>query len=73
MLQFVTARTLFLCVGLANLIAAILVCRLLPQELVAYLSRRIFRLLYRVEVNGLEHFHEAGRKGGDRRQSHLAS
>jgi acyl-[acyl-carrier-protein]-phospholipid O-acyltransferase/long-chain-fatty-acid--[acyl-carrier-protein] ligase len=62
MLQFVTARTLFLFVGLANLIAAILVCRLLPQELVAYLSRRIFRLLYRVEVNGLEHFHEAGRK-----------
>ncbi len=62
LLQFVTARTLFLCLGLANLAAAVLICRLLPQELVAYLSRRLFRLLYRVEVKGIENFHAAGRK-----------
>ena len=43
----------------------------LPQELVAYLARLLFRLLYRVEVKGLENFHEAGRARGDRRQPHL--
>jgi len=61
-LQFMTARTLFLLLGLFNMAAAIMICRLLPQELVAYLSRRVFRLFYRVEVKGIENFHAAGRK-----------
>jgi acyl-[acyl-carrier-protein]-phospholipid O-acyltransferase/long-chain-fatty-acid--[acyl-carrier-protein] ligase len=62
LLRFITARTLFLCLGLANMAAAILICRLLPQELVAYLSRRLFRILFRVEINGSENFYAAGRK-----------
>lgn len=55
-------RTIFLLAGLANALAAAYICKLLPQELVAYLARLLFGLLYRVEVTGLEHFHEAGRR-----------
>jgi acyl-[acyl-carrier-protein]-phospholipid O-acyltransferase/long-chain-fatty-acid--[acyl-carrier-protein] ligase len=62
MLKFVTARGLFLALAIANAFAALWICRLLPQELVAYLSRRLFRLLYRVEVKGMENYEAAGRK-----------
>ena len=55
-------RGLFLSLAIANGIAAILICRLLPQELAASVAKWLFRLLYRVEVKGLEHFHAAGRK-----------
>jgi acyl-[acyl-carrier-protein]-phospholipid O-acyltransferase/long-chain-fatty-acid--[acyl-carrier-protein] ligase len=62
LLQFVTARTLFLSLAIANVVAALLICRLLPQELITYLARRLFRLLYRVELRGMENFRAAGRK-----------
>jgi acyl-[acyl-carrier-protein]-phospholipid O-acyltransferase / long-chain-fatty-acid--[acyl-carrier-protein] ligase len=58
----VSQRGLFLSLAAANAIAAILICRLLPQELVANISRQIFRLFYHVEVKGLENFAAAGRK-----------
>ncbi|MBI3672733.1 MAG: acyl-[ACP]--phospholipid O-acyltransferase, partial [Rhizobiales bacterium] len=58
----VSQRGLFLALAIANGVAAILICRLLPQEFVAYVSRQIFRLVYRVEVKGIENFHAAGRK-----------
>ena len=62
LLQVMTARGLFLCLGLANALAAVWICRLLPQELVANLLRQAFRLFYRVEVKGLENFAAAGRR-----------
>ena len=55
-------RGLFLSLAITNGIAAILICRLLPQELVASVAQWLFRVLYRVEVKGLENFHAAGRK-----------
>ncbi|MFT3988203.1 acyl-[ACP]--phospholipid O-acyltransferase [Aestuariivirga sp.] len=55
-------RTMFLSLAVANGIAAILICRLLPQELAASIAQWIFKLLYRVEVKGEENFHAAGRK-----------
>jgi len=55
-------RTMFLSLAIANGIAAILICRLLPQELAASIAQWIFKLLYRVEVKGEENFHAAGRK-----------
>jgi acyl-[acyl-carrier-protein]-phospholipid O-acyltransferase/long-chain-fatty-acid--[acyl-carrier-protein] ligase len=61
-LKFVTARGLFLALAIANAFAAVWICRLLPQELIAYLARRWFRLLYRVEVRGMENYVAAGRK-----------
>ncbi|MGQ0483762.1 MAG: acyl-[ACP]--phospholipid O-acyltransferase [Hyphomicrobiales bacterium] len=62
LLEFMSQRGLFLALALANAVAALLICSLLPQELTAYMARRLFRLLYRVEVKGLEHFAAAGRK-----------
>jgi acyl-[acyl-carrier-protein]-phospholipid O-acyltransferase/long-chain-fatty-acid--[acyl-carrier-protein] ligase len=57
-----SVRGLFLLTGLANAIAAIVICQLLPQELAAYVARRLFRLFYRVEIKGFENFAKAGRK-----------
>jgi acyl-[acyl-carrier-protein]-phospholipid O-acyltransferase/long-chain-fatty-acid--[acyl-carrier-protein] ligase len=62
LLRVMTSRGLFLTLGLANALAALWICRLLPQELVANISRQIFRVLYRVDVHGLENFAAAGRK-----------
>jgi acyl-[acyl-carrier-protein]-phospholipid O-acyltransferase / long-chain-fatty-acid--[acyl-carrier-protein] ligase len=57
-----SVRGLFLVAGLANAVAALLICQLLPQELAAYVARRLFRLFYRVEIKGFENFAKAGRK-----------
>jgi acyl-[acyl-carrier-protein]-phospholipid O-acyltransferase/long-chain-fatty-acid--[acyl-carrier-protein] ligase len=57
-----SARGLFLALGIANAFAALYICRLLPQELIASLARWLFQILYRVEVRGIEHFAAAGRR-----------
>jgi acyl-[acyl-carrier-protein]-phospholipid O-acyltransferase / long-chain-fatty-acid--[acyl-carrier-protein] ligase len=57
-----SARGLFLALGLANLLAAIFVIRLLPHEALAGLARLLFRLLYRVEVKGLHNVTARGRR-----------
>ena len=57
-----TAKGLFLVLGIANLIAALYIIRLLPHELLAGAARFLFRLFYRVEIKGLEHLEAAGRK-----------
>ena len=62
MLQLVSPRTLFLALAFANLIAATMAIKLLPQELLGAVLRFIFRLCYRVEVKGLEHYQAAGRR-----------
>jgi acyl-[acyl-carrier-protein]-phospholipid O-acyltransferase/long-chain-fatty-acid--[acyl-carrier-protein] ligase len=55
-----TVRTLFLLAGIANAVVAVYIVRLLPQELLASFARALFRLFYRVEVKGLDHFRAAG-------------
>ncbi len=62
LLQLISAQGLFLCLGLANAVAAIWICFLLPQETLANFARQLFRLLYRVEVKGLENYKAAGRR-----------
>ncbi len=57
-----SARGLFLCLGLANLLAAIYIIRLLPHDLLSAIARSVFRFFYRVEVKGLENLDAAGRK-----------
>jgi acyl-[acyl-carrier-protein]-phospholipid O-acyltransferase / long-chain-fatty-acid--[acyl-carrier-protein] ligase len=57
-----SARGVFLALGIANIIAGIYIIRLLPHEILASAARAVFRLLYRVEVKGLENYHSAGRK-----------
>ncbi len=61
-LQVMSQRSQFLALGLANAVAAVLICSLLPQEFTAYVTRRLFRFLFRVEVRGLENFTAAGRR-----------
>ncbi|CAN5375315.1 acyl-[ACP]--phospholipid O-acyltransferase [soil metagenome] len=57
-----SVRSLFLLLGIANAFAAIYICGLLPQELIASIARWVFTLLFRVEVRGIENFHAAGRR-----------
>jgi acyl-[acyl-carrier-protein]-phospholipid O-acyltransferase/long-chain-fatty-acid--[acyl-carrier-protein] ligase len=57
-----TARGLFLTLGLANLLAAIYIIRILPHEALAGFARAMFRLLYRVDVRGLENVTARGRR-----------
>ena len=57
-----SARGLFLALGIANLLAALYIIRLLPHELLAAFARTVFRLVYRVEVRGLDNLEAAGRK-----------
>jgi acyl-[acyl-carrier-protein]-phospholipid O-acyltransferase/long-chain-fatty-acid--[acyl-carrier-protein] ligase len=52
--------TLFLVVAAFNAVAAALCVFLLPQELIKGIGRQLLRLLYRVEVKGIENYHAAG-------------
>ena len=62
LLKLMSAQGFFLLLGLCNAVASIFVARLLTQELAASIARFFFRLLYRVEVKGLENYKAAGRK-----------
>ncbi len=62
LLQVMSARGVFLSLAFANAIAALWSIRLLPQEMMANFARQLFRLLFRVEVRGMEHYKAAGRK-----------
>jgi acyl-[acyl-carrier-protein]-phospholipid O-acyltransferase / long-chain-fatty-acid--[acyl-carrier-protein] ligase len=62
LLQGMTARGLFLMLGIANIVAAIVAIRLLPQETAGTIARGLFNLFFRVEVKGLENYEAAGRK-----------
>ena len=55
-----TVPQIFLVIGIANAAVAVYICKLLPQELIKYLGRRLFRLLYRVEVHGMKNYKAAG-------------
>jgi acyl-[acyl-carrier-protein]-phospholipid O-acyltransferase / long-chain-fatty-acid--[acyl-carrier-protein] ligase len=52
--------TLFLIVAVLNALAAALCIFLLPQELLKSIGRQLLRLLYRVEVRGMENYRAAG-------------
>ncbi len=53
---------IYLSVAVANGFVAALVCQLLPQEVIKVLVRRLFRLLYRVEIIGMENYKSAGER-----------
>ncbi|HUK10438.1 MAG TPA: acyl-[ACP]--phospholipid O-acyltransferase [Stellaceae bacterium] len=61
MLYFgLTVQQVFLIVGIANAAAAVVVLRLLPGMLLKAILSVLLRLLYRVEVKGLENVAKAG-------------
>jgi len=51
---------LFLILGVANALVTVWICKLLPQDVLRMLARTLFRLVYRVEVTGLENVAAAG-------------
>ena len=53
---------IYLGVAIANGFVALIVCRLLPQEVIKALARRVFRLLYRIEIIGMDHYQNAGER-----------
>jgi len=57
-----TIPELFLAIGVLNGFVALYICRLLPQEVVKGLGRQLFRLLFRVEIRGVENIKLAGEK-----------
>ena len=57
-----TIPEVFLTVAIMNAFVALYICRLLPEELVRSITRTLFRLLYRVEVQGMENYNKAGKK-----------
>ncbi len=57
-----SARGLFLILGLANLLAAAYIIRILPHETLARAARFLFSFFYDVEVKGLENYKAAGKK-----------
>ena len=50
----------FILIAVANLIVAIYICNLLPEELVKSFLIWLFKTLYRVEVRGIENYYDAG-------------
>ncbi len=53
---------LFLLVGLANLAVVVIICGLLPDEMLRALFGMVFRLAYRVRVQGLDNLPAAGER-----------
>ncbi|MEO9168543.1 MAG: MFS transporter, partial [Aestuariivirga sp.] len=53
---------LYLWLGIANLGIVIWLAYYMPQTLLATSARFLFRLFYRVEVKGMEHYQAAGKK-----------
>jgi acyl-[acyl-carrier-protein]-phospholipid O-acyltransferase/long-chain-fatty-acid--[acyl-carrier-protein] ligase len=51
-----------LVLGIANGVMAVVVCGLLPEHALKALLRRLFRLLWRVELDGLENMAQAGER-----------
>ncbi len=53
---------LYLWLGIANLGIVVWLAYYMPQTLLASSARFLFRLFYRVEVKGMEHYQAAGKK-----------
>ncbi len=53
---------IFLTVALLNAVVAIYICGLLPDALIKAMLVSLFKLVYRVEIKGVEHYRNAGDK-----------
>jgi len=57
-----TVTQIFLVVGILNAVAAVVVMRLIPGVILKTLLAALFRLVYRVEVKGIENYRKAGER-----------
>lgn len=53
---------IFLLVAMINLVVAVYICNLIPEELAKSFLVWLFKLLYRVEIRGLENYEKAGKR-----------
>ena len=58
----ISVRMIYVLLGIINAGVALYSIALLPQTLFAAAARGLFRLLYRVEVKGMDNYHAAGKK-----------
>jgi acyl-[acyl-carrier-protein]-phospholipid O-acyltransferase/long-chain-fatty-acid--[acyl-carrier-protein] ligase len=57
-----TIPHVFFVLAALTVVAAVIVCALLPQDVMLMLARALLRAAYRVEVRGLEHVEAAGER-----------
>lgn len=57
-----TLPEIFLAMGMLSVLVAAYVCLLLPDALLMLFGRLLFKVLYRVEVRGMEHYEAAGER-----------
>jgi len=57
-----TTPQIFLVIGLFNIVATAYACRLLPEALVKTFVCWLLKILYRVEIKGMENYHRAGKR-----------
>ncbi|MEM7172656.1 MAG: acyl-[ACP]--phospholipid O-acyltransferase [Pseudomonadota bacterium] len=57
-----TVPQVFLTVAIINLLVALYICKLLPDALVKGFFTFLFKLAYRIEVRGLEHWAASGQR-----------
>lgn len=57
-----TIPAMFLVVGIFSAFVAVYIVQLLPQDLVQSIARTVLKALYRVEVNGLDHYQKVSNK-----------
>lgn len=55
-------RDLFLTFALLNALAAVYICGLLPDYLFKSLLQALFKVVYKVEIRGLENYEKAGKR-----------
>ncbi len=58
----ISISTLILTVTIANLFTTIYIVKLLPQRILKSIAQTLFRLIYRVEVRGIENYYKAGER-----------
>ena len=58
----VSVAKLILVLAITNLFTSMYIARILPDRIIKSIAQTIFRLIYRVELIGIENFHKAGDK-----------
>lgn len=62
LLVHLSVTHVFLVIALANLLVTVYICNLLPEALVKSFLIWLFKVLYRVEVRGLDNYYKAGNR-----------
>lgn len=56
----ISVSGIILLLAVVNLLTAVYICRILPDTVIRNIFQSFFKILFRVEVKGIENFHKAG-------------